>query len=72
MAYQGTCTFILFCSGPNANVANVDNGATVAGLGLSDGGRQTQVFRSGPGTYSLTVRPGSDTARWSLSVEDYY
>jgi hypothetical protein len=30
------------------------------------------VFGSGRGDYRLTVAPGSDSARWSLWVEDYY
>ena len=71
MGYQGTCTFIFWCSGPNAQVTG-PGGGTAAGFGLSDGGRQARVLRSGPGVYRLAVSPGSDTARWSMSVEDYY
>ncbi len=70
MGYQGTCTFIFWCSGPNAQLTG-PAGAS-AGFGLSDGGRQARIFRSGPGVYRLAVSPGSDTARWSMSVEDYY
>jgi serine/threonine-protein kinase len=72
MSYVGTCTFILFCSGPSAHVTRLPAGSTLADLGLNDGGEQTSVLRTGPGTYELSVTPGSDTARWSLSVEDYY
>jgi PASTA domain len=72
MGYQGTCTFILFCSGPSARVANLSSGADPAGFDLNDGSGQTQVFESGPGRYQITVSPGDDTARWSIQVQDYY
>jgi hypothetical protein len=72
MAYQGTCTFIFFCSGPSLTVTRPAGGSAVAVFGLNDGDRQTRVFRSGPGDYRLMVSPGSDTARWSIWVQDYY
>ena len=69
MAYQGTCTFIVFCSGPTATVSA---GGGSRSFDLQDGGRQTQTFATTPGPVSVTVAPGSDTARWSASVEDWY
>jgi hypothetical protein len=72
MSYQGTCTFVVFCSGPGAQVDNTVTGSQLPGFSLSDGGRQTRVFDTGPGDYRLAVSPGSDTARWSMYVEDYY
>jgi hypothetical protein len=72
MGYQGTCTFIFFCSGPSADVARLDSGPALSGFDLNDGSAQTQVFGSGPGLYQLTVSPGDDTARWSIQVQDYY
>jgi hypothetical protein len=72
MAYQGMCTFIFFCSGPDVAITRAGSGSEVADFGLSDGGRQTRVLHSGPGTYQLDVSPGADTARWSLWIEDYY
>ena len=72
MGFQGTCTFIFFCSGPHAEVDNVRSGSTVDSFGLSDGGRQTRTFDAGAGVYDLTVSPGDDTARWQVWVEDYY
>jgi hypothetical protein len=71
MDYVGTCTFVLFCSGPSGQVTRA-SGSYTKGFGLNDGGRQARVFQSGPGLYRLTVSPGDDTARWSMSVEDYY
>ncbi len=72
MAFQGTCTFIFFCSGPDAEVDNAASGSTVDSFGLSDGGRQTRTFNTGAGVYDLTVSPGDDSARWQVWVQDYY
>ena len=72
MGFQGTCTFIFFCSGPHVEADNVGSGSTVDSFGLSDSGRQTHTFDTGAGTYELTVSPGDDTARWQVWVEDYY
>ena len=51
MGFQGTCTFIFFCSGPQAEVDNVRSGSTVDSFGLNDGGRQTRTFDAGAGVY---------------------
>ena len=72
MSYQGMCTFIFFCSGPNARVADLGNGSTVAAFGLNDGSNETRTFDSGPGLYQISVTPGGDDADWSVEVEDYY
>jgi hypothetical protein len=72
MGYQGTCTFIFWCSGPGADVVRAASGSSVSSFGLSDGGRQVRDFDTGPGDYRLRISPGSDTARWSAWVEDYY
>jgi serine/threonine-protein kinase len=71
MDYVGMCSLIFFCDGPNAQVVRTNRGS-VDRFGLSDGGRQTRVLHSGPGVYRLQITPGSDTARWSAEVEDYY
>jgi serine/threonine-protein kinase len=72
MSYQGLCTLIFFCSGPNARVFRPSGNSTVSQFDLGTGSAQTQVLTSGPGLYEITVAPGSDTAKWSLEVEDYY
>jgi hypothetical protein len=72
MGYQGTCTLIFICSGPSAEVANLSNGTRAAGFDLGDGSGQTRVVQSGPGRYQIKLSPGSDTARWSIEVEDYH
>jgi hypothetical protein len=68
MSYDGTCDFVLFCDGPNAQVL----GPTNASFGLNDGSGQTKVFTSGPGLYQIQIQPGLDNARWSITVEDRY
>ena len=72
MGYQGLCSFIFFCSGPSATVVRAPSDANVTGFDLNTGTGQTQSFRSGPGLYQVKVTPGSDTASWSMTVEDYY
>ncbi len=72
MAYQGTCTFVFFCSGPTATVTNVTTGATVDQFGLGEGNGRTHTETSGPGIYEVSVSPGSDTAAWSIKIDDYY
>ncbi|HEY5246416.1 MAG TPA: PASTA domain-containing protein, partial [Acidimicrobiales bacterium] len=71
MAYHGTCTWIVFCSGPHARISAA-NGSSVAGFGLNDGGTQVQTFSTKPGTYQVKVTPGGDEARWSMQVQDDY
>ncbi|HEY3726823.1 MAG TPA: protein kinase [Solirubrobacteraceae bacterium] len=72
MGYHGDCTFLVFCSGPSAEVTNAGNGSALSGFDLNDGSRETHVFQSGAGVYRLTISPGSDSTRWSMWVEDYY
>jgi serine/threonine-protein kinase len=71
MAFQGTCTWILFCSGPSARVTDAA-GDYVAGFGLQNGSGQVQTFSRGPGAYAIQVTPGGDQASWSAQVQDYY
>jgi hypothetical protein len=71
MAYHGTCTWILFCSGPHARISAAD-GSAIARFGLSDGGLQTETFATKPGAYEIKVTPGGDEARWSMQVQDDY
>jgi hypothetical protein len=71
MAFQGACTWVVFCSGPGARVTTAA-GHYVAGFGLNDGDGQVQSFATGPGTYNVQVIPGSDSAAWSLEVQDDY
>ncbi|MGZ4321679.1 MAG: protein kinase domain-containing protein [Solirubrobacteraceae bacterium] len=72
MGYQDTCTFLLFCSGPSATVTNVTTGATVDQFDLSEGDNKTRIFDAGQGTYQILVSAGSDSADWSIKVDDYY
>ncbi|MGA9856624.1 MAG: protein kinase [Solirubrobacteraceae bacterium] len=72
MSFAGTCTWIIFCSGPSARVINTTTGQTVARFGLNDGTGQIQGVAAGPGHYEIVVTPGGDTANWSIQAQDYY
>jgi hypothetical protein len=72
MAFHGTCTWILFCSGPTARVIDTATGRYVAGFGLQDGAGQVQGVDTGAGSYEIQVTPGGDDAGWSLQVQDLY
>ena len=72
MSYDGTCNFVFFCNGPNAHVLGLGAGnSTDTSFGLNDGGPQTRVFNSGPGEYQIAIKPGWDSAHWSVTVEDW-
>jgi serine/threonine protein kinase len=72
MGYEGLCTFIFICSGPSAQVVDLNHPADATKFDLNKGSDQTQVFKAGAGLYQISIQPGSDTARWSMEVEDYY
>jgi eukaryotic-like serine/threonine-protein kinase len=72
MSYQGTCNFVLFCNGPSARVVGVGTSSTDQSFDLSDGSSQTRVFKNGPGRYQIVIKPGWDSAQWSITVEDWY
>jgi hypothetical protein len=71
MNYQETCLLLVFCMGPSADVENVQTGSSVGGFELSEG-NASHTFHSGPGLYRVSISGGRDTARWSMTVEDYY
>ncbi|HYB28951.1 MAG TPA: protein kinase [Solirubrobacteraceae bacterium] len=70
MSYQGTCDFVFWCNGPSAEVLGA--GSTNVSFSLNDGGGQTRVFKTGPGDYQVAIKPGWDSANWSIQVQDYY
>jgi hypothetical protein len=73
MSWDGTCGFLgLFCSGPSATVTAPNTRATISQFGLNPGSGQSQVFSSGPGDYQVSVTPGSDSAHWTIAIEDDY
>jgi hypothetical protein len=72
MTYVGTCTLLVVCFGPSAEVANLKTGATFGQFELGEGETETRTFTSGPGLYRLDISGGHDSARWSMTVEDYY
>jgi serine/threonine-protein kinase len=72
MGFNGSCALIFICSGPSATVTNVNTGARVKQFDLYEGTARVWTFNSGPGQYEITITPGSDNARWSVRVQDYY
>jgi serine/threonine-protein kinase len=72
MDYQGTCTLLLVCFGPSAEADNLQSDSSFGGFELGEGSSQTHTFDSGPGLYRVVVSGGHDSARWSMTVEDYY
>jgi Protein kinase domain len=71
MAYEGSCTLLFVCFGPSAEVNNLTTGASFGGFELGEGSTETHTFDSGPGLYRLEISAGHDSARWSMTVEDY-
>jgi eukaryotic-like serine/threonine-protein kinase len=72
MGFQGTCTWIFWCSGPTARVIDATTGQTVARFGLTDGSGEVRTFATGPAAYEIQVAPGADDARWSVRIDDDY
>jgi serine/threonine-protein kinase len=71
MAYQETCLLVVLCFGPSAEVQDVQTGSSSGGFELGEG-NSTHTFHSGPGLYRLVVSGGRDSARWAMTVDDYY
>jgi hypothetical protein len=71
MAYQGTCLLVLYCFGPSAEAQDLQTGSGFGGFELAEGS-STHTFHGRPGLYRLVVSGGHDSARWSMTVDDYY
>ncbi len=72
MAYRGTCLLLILCEGPSAEAVNLKTGSGAGSFELSEGESETHVFDSGPGSYRLVISGGRDSARWTMTVQDYY
>jgi hypothetical protein len=72
MSYQGSCLLLVVCFGPSAEARNLHSNSTFGGFELGEGESLTHTFSSGSGLYSLHISGGRDSARWSMTVEDYY
>ena len=72
MSYEGSCTLLLVCFGPSAEVEDLHSGSTFDSFELGEGESETHTFDSGPGLYRLKVSGGHDSAHWSMAVYDYY
>ena len=71
MSYEGSCTLLIVCFGPSVHVSNLRTGQTLEGFDLSPGTSHGHTYESGAGLYSVSVSGGSDSARWSMRVQDY-
>jgi hypothetical protein len=72
MSYEGSCLLLLVCFGPSATAINLRTGQSFDGFDLSSGSSHAHVFESGPGLYRVNVSGGKDSARWAMTVQDYY
>jgi serine/threonine-protein kinase len=72
MSYEGSCLLLLVCFGPSAKASNLKSGESFDGFDLSPGSSHAHVFDSGPGLYRVNVDGGEDSARWAMTVQDYY
>jgi hypothetical protein len=71
MSFSGTCLLLVICDGPSADARSLSGGGS-SSFDLGEGEGQSHVFTSGPGLYRLEVSGGRDSARWRMSVQDYY
>jgi hypothetical protein len=72
MSYVGSCTLVFVCFGPSAAASNVRTGANFDGFDLSSGSGHGHTFDSGPGLYRIDISGGQDSARWTMTIQDYY
>jgi hypothetical protein len=72
MAYVGSCTLVFVCFGPSAEASNLRTGTSFDGFDLSAGSGHGHTFDSGPGLYRIDVSGGQDSARWTMTIQDYY
>ena len=71
IAYQGSCTLLVVCFGPSAEVENLTTGASFDSFELGEDQTETHIFDSGPGLYRLVISGGHDPARWAMTIEDH-
>jgi len=72
MGFTGTCLLLVVCDGPSAEARDLNGGAGAGSFDLDEGEAKTHVFTSGPGLYQLLISGGRDSARWAMTVQDYY
>ncbi len=72
MSYEGTCTLLLVCFGPSAEMEDVHSGSSFDSFELGEGESESHTFESGPGLYRVKLSGGHDSAHWSVAVYDYY
>ena len=71
MSYEGTCTLLVVCFGPSAEVEDLHSGSSFGSFELGEGETETHTFENSPGLYRMEISGGHDSARWTMTVEDY-
>ncbi len=72
MTYEGRCSLLLVCFGPAAVVTSLPAEDEVESWDLEKGSGRTRNFETQPGIFQITVSGGEDSARWGMSVQDFY
>jgi hypothetical protein len=72
MTYREVCLLLFTCLGPGTQARDLKTGKSAGGFDLSEGESKTHVFDTGPGLYRVEVDGGTDSATWSMTVQDYY
>jgi serine/threonine-protein kinase len=72
MSYRGVCLLLFTCLGPSAQARDLNTGKSAGEFDLGEGNSNTHVFDTGPGLYRVQVDGGTDSAEWSMTVQDYY
>jgi len=72
MSYQGVCLLLFTCLGPSAHARDLKTDKSAGGFDLGEGDSETHEFDTGPGLYRVEIDGGTDSAEWSMTVEDYY
>ena len=71
MEYQHTCLLLVVCFGPSAEAHNLRPVRTSAALNLAKANPK-HISSTQARVISLEVSGGHDSARWTMTVEDYY
>jgi serine/threonine-protein kinase len=72
MSYEGTCLLLVTCLGPSAQAVEVPRGSSFGGFELGEGESLSHTFERGPGLFRVAVSAGQDSAKWSMTIQDYY
>ena len=72
MAYQGTCLLLVVCDGPSAEARNLQTGSASAASNSAKANPRRTPSTAAPASTGWSSSGGRDSARWSMTVDDYY